>query len=42
MSLHTHVRFLLVVFMILNNKIEKLLLNYQMFIKQMSLVNYTI
>jgi hypothetical protein len=30
MSLHTCVRFLLVVFMILNNKIENLLLNYQM------------
>jgi hypothetical protein len=29
MSLHTCVRFLLVVFMILNNKIEKLFLNYQ-------------
>jgi len=42
MSLHTCVRFLLVVFMILNNKIENLLLNYQMSIKQMSLVNYSI
>jgi hypothetical protein len=42
MSLHTCVEFLLVVFMILNNKIEKLLLIYQMSIKQMSLVNYSI
>jgi len=42
MSLHTCVRFLLVVFMFLNNKIEILLLNYQMSIKQMSLVNYSI
>jgi hypothetical protein len=39
---NTHVRFLLVVFMILNNKIQKLLLNYQMSIKQMILVNYSI
>jgi hypothetical protein len=42
MSLHTFVRFILVVFMILNNKIENLFLNYQMSIKQMSLVNYSI
>ncbi len=42
MSLHTCVRFLLVVFMILNDKIEKLLLNYQMSIKQMSSINYSI
>jgi hypothetical protein len=42
MSLHTSVRFLLVVFMILNNKIENILLNYQFSIKKMSLVNYSI
>jgi hypothetical protein len=42
MSLHTCVRFLLVVFMILNNKIEKLFLNYQMSIEQISSVNYSI
>ncbi len=40
MSLHTSVRFLLVVFMILNSKIENTLLNYQMSIKKMSLVNF--
>jgi len=42
MSIQTCVRFVLVVFIILNNEIEKLLLNYQMSIKQMSLVNYSI
>jgi hypothetical protein len=42
MSLHTSVRFLLVVFMIFNNKIENILLNYQMPIKKISLVNYSI
>ncbi len=42
MSLHTSVRFLLVVFMILNNKFENIFLNYQMSIKQMTLVNYSI